>query len=106
MQVFGNALLGIKRAFRVFWQAVRGGELLIARGDCGALEAFPVRQVGNPPCGTLDACATPRRTRSLFSMAILAAILAAGCARKETSADIVILNGAEPESLDPAIITG
>lgn len=30
----------------------------------------------------------------------------AGCVRREAPADIVILNGAEPESLDPAIITG
>jgi oligopeptide transport system substrate-binding protein len=62
----------------------------MARGDCGALEA----------------CSRPWKTRSLLSMALLAAILALGCAKKETSADIVILNGAEPESLDPAIITG
>src|SRR5947209_7972822 len=33
-------------------------------------------------------------------------LLLAGCGRKEPRADIVILNGAEPESLDPAIVTG
>lgn len=29
-----------------------------------------------------------------------------GCGHKERTADIIIVNGAEPESLDPAIITG
>src|SRR3954467_4519092 len=106
MQVFGNALLGIKRAFRVFRPTVRGGELLTAGGDCGELQNFRVQQVGNALHGRLESRATAWNTRSSLSMAFLAAILAAGCARKETSADIVILNGAEPESLDPAIITG
>ncbi|HTD86994.1 MAG TPA: peptide ABC transporter substrate-binding protein [Candidatus Binatia bacterium] len=30
----------------------------------------------------------------------------AGCARQEQRADVVIANGAEPESLDPAVLTG
>ena len=29
-----------------------------------------------------------------------------GCLRRETPADLVIVNGNEPESLDPAIVTG
>src|SRR5206468_8463090 len=29
-----------------------------------------------------------------------------GCVRREPPADITIINGAEPESLDPAIVTG
>ncbi len=33
-------------------------------------------------------------------------LLVTGCSQKEPAADIVILNGDEPESLDPAIITG
>jgi oligopeptide transport system substrate-binding protein len=42
-----------------------------------------------------------------FSFPLLACLLLwNGCAPKEPRADIVILNGAEPESLDPAIITG
>jgi oligopeptide transport system substrate-binding protein len=32
--------------------------------------------------------------------------LVTGCARKGSRADLVILNGAEPETLDPALITG
>ena len=35
-----------------------------------------------------------------------AVLLLAGCARPEPPADLVIINGAEPESLDPAVITG
>ncbi|MFO1476613.1 MAG: ABC transporter substrate-binding protein, partial [Verrucomicrobiota bacterium] len=30
----------------------------------------------------------------------------AGCFRRESPADLTIINGAEPESLDPAIVTG
>jgi len=33
-------------------------------------------------------------------------LFTSGCARSEKRADIVILNGGEPESLDPALITG
>ena len=33
-------------------------------------------------------------------------LLASGCLRSEPPADLTIINGAEPESLDPAIITG
>ncbi|HZL13313.1 MAG TPA: peptide ABC transporter substrate-binding protein [Verrucomicrobiae bacterium] len=35
-----------------------------------------------------------------------AAILFCGCARRETPADLTIINGAEPETLDPALLTG
>src|SRR5580693_4721041 len=33
-------------------------------------------------------------------------LLLAGCTRNEPRADLVIVNGAEPQSLDPAIMTG
>src|SRR5947207_3124669 len=33
-------------------------------------------------------------------------LLLDGCARREPPADLVIVNGNEPESLDPAIVTG
>src|SRR5712672_4086870 len=33
-------------------------------------------------------------------------VLLAGCLRREPPADLVIVNGSEPESLDPAIVTG
>jgi len=42
-----------------------------------------------------------------FSFFILHfAFVFSGCARREPSADVVIINGTEPESLDPHIITG
>lgn len=37
---------------------------------------------------------------------IVAVLFFVGCGHKESTADIIIVNGAEPESLDPAIITG
>jgi oligopeptide transport system substrate-binding protein len=38
--------------------------------------------------------------------ALLVGLLVCGCYRRETPADLTILNGAEPQTLDPAIITG
>lgn len=42
----------------------------------------------------------------LFPACLCLLFIAAGCTRNEPRADLVIINGAEPESLDPAIITG
>jgi oligopeptide transport system substrate-binding protein len=48
-----------------------------------------------------------RELRQYFPAAlVLSMLLSAGCTRNEPRADLVIINGAEPESLDPAIITG
>ena len=44
------------------------------------------------------------RARFIFGLGLL--LSAGACSRHEPSADVTILNGAEPESLDPAIITG
>lgn len=44
------------------------------------------------------------KTFCLLAFAILLPLT--GCMRNEKRADIVIVNGKEPESLDPAIITG
>jgi len=44
--------------------------------------------------------------RSSLLLLLSVACLLGGCMRKEPRADIVIVNGAEPESLDPAIMTG
>jgi len=44
------------------------------------------------------------RARFIFGLGLLLAFGA--CSRHEPTADVTILNGAEPESLDPAIITG
>src|SRR5213596_969567 len=37
---------------------------------------------------------------------LVAVLLLAGCTRSVPSADLVIINGAEPESLDPGLLTG
>src|SRR5271165_4915074 len=39
-------------------------------------------------------------------LCLLSLLPATGCMRREARADLVIVNGAEPESLDPALITG
>ena len=45
------------------------------------------------------------RARCRFLVGILlAGLLTAGCFRREPSADVTIINGAEPETLDPALI--
>ena len=44
--------------------------------------------------------------QTFFWLLPLAAVLAlAGCAQSQPAADLVIINGAEPESLDPAVLT-
>ncbi|MDB6125543.1 MAG: oligopeptide transport system substrate-binding protein [Pedosphaera sp.] len=45
-------------------------------------------------------------TASGLLCGVLLLVTAMGCARNEPRADIVIVNGVEPESLDPALITG
>jgi oligopeptide transport system substrate-binding protein len=44
------------------------------------------------------------RARFIFCLAVC--VFISGCVRREPPADVTIINGAEPESLDPAIITG
>lgn len=55
-------------------------------------------------------CSRAPFAQSGRALAILVALgivgLGNGCARQEPKADIVIINGNEPESLDPAIVTG
>ena len=41
-----------------------------------------------------------------FGFVLLLCLLSAGCIRREPPADITIINGSEPESLDPHIVTG
>jgi len=41
-----------------------------------------------------------------FVFFIAACVLVFGCGRREPPADITIINGAEPETLDPALLTG
>src|SRR5213596_4284140 len=45
--------------------------------------------------------------RQLFLLLKLGVVLAfTGCSQSQPGADVVIINGAEPESLDPAVLTG
>lgn len=65
----------------------------------GALRCFYARR-GRPD-------RSPRRSRRTCSAWLVSALLLlAGCLTPEPPADLVIVNGAEPESLDPAIVTG
>src|SRR4051812_45490043 len=41
-----------------------------------------------------------------FGLFLCSLLMLSGCTRNEQRADIVIINGIEPESLDPQIITG
>jgi oligopeptide transport system substrate-binding protein len=43
-------------------------------------------------------------SRARFVLCVAVCVLISSCSRREPPADITILNGAEPESLDPAII--
>jgi oligopeptide transport system substrate-binding protein len=45
-------------------------------------------------------------SRARFAFCIAVCVLISSCGRREPPADVTIINGAEPESLDPAIITG
>ncbi len=60
------------------------------------------------PAGTNPSRRTrgPRAACSFFLTLLLAVLALVGCGKNEPRADITIINGAEPESLDPAIITG
>src|SRR3954470_23090826 len=52
-------------------------------------------------------CVKSTRTHHFpFLVFLFTALFLAGCSPREPRADLVIVNGAEPESLDPAIITG
>ena len=83
MKCFGNALFEQKRAFR-----------------------FPGSRISR--CEEMLAL---QRTRQSFltstaTMAIVTVLLLTGCTRREPRADLVFINGGEPESIDPAIAVG
>src|SRR2546423_13256440 len=61
----------------------------------------------NALCSIQGAFRFLRRIPLLFCLlAGTMSLVFTGCNRAEKRADLVILNGAEPESLDPAIVTG
>ena len=47
-----------------------------------------------------------RRVLAVFVSTAVALLFLSGCVQREPPADLTIINGHEPESLDPAIITG
>lgn len=56
--------------------------------------------------GSAEAHATALSAMLYLLSSVLSGLLITGCTRSEPPADLVIINGAEPESLDPAILTG
>src|SRR4051812_46838455 len=75
----------------------------------------PNRPPSKPPMNFLTSAAKEilgafRRFYPRFQVitvaSLLIVLLISGCARNEPRADLVIVNGIEPESLDPALITG
>src|SRR6266850_8607703 len=55
----------------------------------------------------LRLCVSSPRTHGFAFLALLlTTVFLAACSPREPRADLIIVNGAEPESLDPAIITG
>jgi oligopeptide transport system substrate-binding protein len=55
---------------------------------------------------TLSERARRFSSRARFVLCLCLLLSAAACSRHEPPADITILNGGEPESLDPAVLTG
>jgi oligopeptide transport system substrate-binding protein len=76
-----------------------GGKMVFDFANHGTAGAKSRLQTGAP-----GIAGAKSRLRALLLIPFL--LLATGCARLEEPADLVIINGAEPESLDPAIITG
>jgi len=80
-----------------------------APGARGILRRAPVCQ---PKSGPLSPPSPPSPTRraprwpSLATALAAAALLFTGCLRSQPAADLTIVNGPEPESLDPHILTG
>src|SRR5437016_5217094 len=100
------------------------------RNAKSAFEKWVSGSTGDPPVPSIFQARSKRRTRDAEGapsdpralslvpssasrdpggphLSILAAVvLLAGCGPSEPPADLIIINGAEPESLDPGILTG
>jgi len=70
-----------------------------------AARSAGVRAVRSKPIFGIGPTARARALRLLLLSTLLYPLLA-GCAERQPRADLVIANGAEPESLDPAVATG
>ena len=60
-------------------------------------------------CGRKETEGGRRRARGivfLFMFCVLQGAFVCGCFHRDPPADVTIMNGAEPESLDPAVVTG
>jgi len=101
MDLFRNALSQTERAFRFFQRPFHrdsnGAARLHSRYDLAGRTPPPVEARGRRKGGFSQV--------SVFVF-LVSLLTLSGCTRSEPRADLVILNGAEPESLDPAIITG
>ena len=73
------------------------------RGDWGALRRFGRLLIDCAGDGVFSA-ALRNRVGIGISLGLLS-VLFASCVRRDPPADLVIINGNEPESLDPAIVT-
>lgn len=67
-----------------------------------------LRRACGEKIGALDSSGDSflRRAILILQAGVLTGLLLTGCTRSTSRADVVIVNGNEPESLDPAIITG
>src|SRR6266480_2540733 len=93
MKISASALREKPGALRRFWNAAHGtGTAEWMPPSRRALIRVPRSAFRVPGCLVLPFLA--------------AALLLAGCARSGPTADLVIINGAEPESLDPGLLTG
>src|SRR5262245_6140648 len=86
-----GALLGLRRALR-FWRHATAGFVSSVAADVTRRKASC-----NGQFRLLTSAAIPL---------MVATFLLSGCARYDSPADLVIVNGAEPGSIDPATSTG
>ena len=91
MKFWTNALLVFRRALRFSYRV----RWLDTAFDPGSIRTYARGSDGR----------NGKRCQAT-ALQIIGFLCLLGCARQEPPADIVIANGAEPESLDPAILTG
>src|SRR6266568_4475017 len=88
-----------------FDSPLSGGRFPLSPGEIVAARSAGVRAVPSKPSFGMEATARAGALLLLLLSTLLYPLLA-GCAQRQPRADLVIANGAEPESLDPAVATG